>query len=137
MNFYVKRHPQCLLFPKQILSMKVVESTIPEELNSQPMIVIGTKGDRDRFVDWAKISIGILNKVNLVGVDLPKMVISLVEPCISFHLVFYSLIFSSFSYLGFCMPFAGISGLYRTRYIHDMNTCNLQIFDIHSLTYSQ
>lgn len=54
--------------------MKIAESEIPEELNGQPQIVIGTKGDRDRFVDWAKVSIGVNSKVHLIGIDLSKMV---------------------------------------------------------------
>jgi hypothetical protein len=51
-----------------------IESIIPEELNGQKLIVIGPKGDRDRFTDWIQVSISINRQVQVVGIDLPKMV---------------------------------------------------------------
>ena len=51
-----------------------IESIIPEELNGQKLIVIGPKGDRDRFTDWIQVSISINRQVQVIGIDLPKMV---------------------------------------------------------------
>ena len=68
--------------------MKIAESEIPEELNGQPQIVIGTKGDRDRFVDWAKVSIGVNSKVHLIGIDLSKMVSTQFTASITFIISF-------------------------------------------------
>ncbi|KAJ3306872.1 hypothetical protein HDV03_003909 [Kappamyces sp. JEL0829] len=61
--------------PKVLSLKKVEENDIPSVLNPQKKIVIGPKGDRDRFVEWIRLSLGSNTQVQVVGIeDLPKMI---------------------------------------------------------------
>ncbi|KAJ3359303.1 hypothetical protein HDU91_004967 [Kappamyces sp. JEL0680] len=61
--------------PKVLSLKKIEENDIPSVLNPQKKIVIGPKGDRDRFVEWIRLSLGSNTQVQVVGIeDLPKMI---------------------------------------------------------------